>query len=101
LSRSKENTGEYVPAVRQVEIKTTAETGESGGLQKAADFVHAFILGELLFVPLVKRAAFLASIVPLAGFEVQDAIALLRLDDLYVECFEIKDVKVLLLANGI
>ncbi|GAB4821807.1 hypothetical protein N2152v2_008853 [Parachlorella kessleri] len=58
---------------RKVEVKTTAETTEVGNLQRAADFVHAFIL----------------------GFEVQDAIALLRLEDLYVESFEIKDVKTL------
>lgn len=58
---------------RKVEIKTTPQTVNPDVLQKAADFVHAFIL----------------------GFEVRDAIALLRLDDLYVECFEVKDVKTL------
>mmetsp|Transcript_19790 Transcript_19790/g.50661 ORF Transcript_19790/g.50661 Transcript_19790/m.50661 type:complete len:223 (+) Transcript_19790:328-996(+) len=58
---------------KKVEIKTTKDTKESAMLQKAADFVHAYIL----------------------GFEVQDAVALLRLDDLYVEGFEIKDVKTL------
>ena len=58
---------------RKVEIKTRKETSETGALQKAADFVHAYIM----------------------GFEPQDAIALLRLDDLYVESFEVKDVKTL------
>lgn len=67
---------------RKVEIKTTEKTPDAGNLQRAADFVHAFIL----------------------GFEVNDAIALLRLDDLYIESFEVKDVKTLRgehLARGI
>jgi RNA-binding protein PNO1 len=58
---------------RKVELKTRKDTPDAGALQKCADFVHAFIL----------------------GFDIQDAIALLRLDDLYVESFEIKDVKTL------
>lgn len=58
---------------RKVEIKTTPGTTDVGNLQRAADFVHSFIL----------------------GFDVADGVALLRLDDLYVECFEIKDVKTL------
>jgi len=42
-------------------------------MQKSIDFVRAFML----------------------GFETRDAIALLRLDDLYIDSFEIKDVKAL------
>lgn len=61
------------PLPIQVEIKTRPDTPDIGSLQRAADFVHAFIL----------------------GFEIADGIALLRLDDLYVECFEVKDVKTL------
>jgi len=56
---------------RSVEMKTSQHTIDSGALQKGADFVSAFML----------------------GFEVQDAVALLRLDDLYVESFQVTDVK--------
>ncbi|CAH0717697.1 unnamed protein product, partial [Brenthis ino] len=58
---------------RNVEIKVGPETKDIANLQKAADFVRAFIY----------------------GFDVEDALALLRLDDLFVESFEIKDVKTL------
>ncbi|XP_050671393.1 RNA-binding protein pno1 [Leptidea sinapis] len=58
---------------RNVEIRVGPETKDENNLQKAADFVKAFI----------------------CGFEVEDALALLRLDDLFVESFEVKDVKTL------
>jgi len=58
---------------RNVEIRTCKDTEDIQNLQKAADFVRAFIL----------------------GFEVEDALALVRLDDLFVDSFEITDVKML------
>lgn len=58
---------------RAVELRTSKHTADRGALQKGEDFVKAFSL----------------------GFDVDDAIALLRLDDLYIETFEIKDVKTL------
>mmetsp|Transcript_21583 Transcript_21583/g.43613 ORF Transcript_21583/g.43613 Transcript_21583/m.43613 type:complete len:273 (-) Transcript_21583:60-878(-) len=58
---------------RSVEIKTSPQTPDPSSLQKGADFVSAFML----------------------GFEVQDAVALLRLDDLYLESFQVTDVKLL------
>lgn len=58
---------------KTIEMKTNKNTADQGALQKGADFVKAFTL----------------------GFDVDDAIALLRLDDLYIETFEVKDVKTL------
>ncbi|KAF3327485.1 RNA-binding protein PNO1-like protein [Carex littledalei] len=58
---------------KRVELKTRQDTPDVSHLQKCADFVHAFML----------------------GFDICDALALLRLDDLYVDSFEIKDVKTL------
>lgn len=59
--------------LKSVELKTRHDTPDVSNLQKCTDFVHAFML----------------------GFDVPDALALLRLDDLYVDSFEIKDVKTL------
>nr|OQO11412.1 Pre-rRNA-processing protein PNO1 [Rachicladosporium sp. CCFEE 5018] len=58
---------------KTVELRTSSLTTDTGALQKGVDFITAFTL----------------------GFDPDDAIALLRLDDLYIETFEIKDVKTL------
>lgn len=36
------------PGGKQVEIKSTPDTPDIGSLQKAADFINAFILGQCL-----------------------------------------------------
>jgi len=56
-----------------LETQTSKHTKDIGAIQKGADFAKAYAL----------------------GFDVNDAIALLRLDDLYLDSFEIKDVKTL------
>ncbi len=58
---------------KTVELRTSKYTTDTGALQQGEEFVRAFSL----------------------GFDVDDAIALLRIDDLYIETFEIKDVKTL------
>ncbi|KAG8916256.1 pre-rRNA-processing protein pno1 [Tulasnella sp. 417] len=61
------------PSRKSVEMRTSKYTKEVGAIQKGADYVRAFAL----------------------GFKIPDAIALLRMDDLYLDSFEIKDVKAL------
>ena len=56
---------------RNVELQTCKETVELSALQKAEDFVKSFIL----------------------GFSVEDALALVRLDELFLESFDVTDVK--------
>ena len=54
---------------KAVELRTSSGTTDTGALQRGSDFILAFSL----------------------GFDVADAIALLRLDDLFIETFEIKE----------
>jgi len=54
-----------------VEIRTSDSTIDPCAIRKCEDFLKAFM----------------------CGFELQDAIAMLRLEDLYLETFLIKDVK--------
>lgn len=75
----------YNTKIRSVELRTStgaikdntnpsvSDSPDSGYIQKGADFVRAFAL----------------------GFEVDDAVALLRLDDIFMDSFEVKDVKTL------
>ncbi|CAJ1066700.1 RNA-binding protein PNO1 [Xyrichtys novacula] len=56
---------------RNVEIKTCKDTQDISSLTKATDFVKAFVL----------------------GFQVEDALALIRLDELFLESFDVTDVK--------
>ena len=63
----------FNPQTRSVELKDSETTEDPGAIQKAQDFVEAFMM----------------------GFEVQDAVALLRMDDLYIDSFMVTDVKML------
>jgi len=56
---------------KMVELRTNDDTKDMLDVQRAADFLKSFML----------------------GFDLTDSIAMLRLDDLYLETFEVKDGK--------
>lgn len=58
---------------KKIELRTSPYTEDVGAIQRAEDFIRCFLL----------------------GFDVEDALAMLRLNDLYVESFEVCDVKTL------
>jgi len=58
---------------RTIEMRTSENTTSTSAMQKSEDFLKSF----------------------LCGFDLGDSIALLRLEDLYFETFDIKDVKAL------
>ncbi|KAI3378812.1 hypothetical protein SNEBB_000811 [Seison nebaliae] len=63
----------YNTATHNVEMRTCEKTDDISIIQKACDFINAFAL----------------------GFEIDDAITLIRLDDLFLESFYVTDVKYL------
>lgn len=56
---------------RCVELRVSPQTTDASALSKSSDFIRAFMM----------------------GFEIKDAIALLRVEDLFIDSFELKDVK--------
>lgn len=56
---------------KTVDVRECQETEDRSAIQRTVDFLKAFML----------------------GFGLQDALAMLRLDDLFLESFQIKDVK--------
>ena len=73
-----------------MELRSSKHTESAGAIQKGVEFVQAFAL---------VRSSIIESIILWLtfekGFDVDDAVALLRVDELYIETFEIKDVKTL------
>ncbi|OHS95811.1 RNA-binding protein PNO1 [Tritrichomonas foetus] len=63
----------YNTSLNCVELKTSPETTNPNAMTKATDFVQAFV----------------------NGFDVNDALALIRLDDIFMDEFSVTDVKTL------
>lgn len=75
-------------------LQTSKHTKEIGSLQKGADFVKSYALGFDVNASTLNMS-YVDSVIWSIWLSLQDAIALLRLDDLYLDSFEIKDVKTL------
>ena len=63
----------YNTSTNCVELKTSNETTNPNAMSKATDFIQAFV----------------------NGFEVNDALSLIRLDDIFMDEFSVTDIKTL------